>query len=58
MPGPDFIRSFLTRHKQDISLRLSQNIKRVRAAVSPEKINQYFDELGISVAGIPLCNLV
>ncbi|XP_041985244.1 uncharacterized protein LOC121737649 isoform X2 [Aricia agestis] len=58
MPGPNYLTGFLSRNQQDISLRLSENFNRVRAAVSPEIINQYFDELGLSLDGVPLCNLV
>lgn len=49
MPGPDFVASFLKRHKQSLSNRMCQNIKRSRASVSPEIINSYFDELEIAV---------
>ncbi|XP_028042420.1 uncharacterized protein LOC114252110 [Bombyx mandarina] len=58
MPGPDYIKSFLKRHKLTITSRLSKNIKRSRAAVSPEVIKAYFDELEISLQGIPLGNIV
>ncbi|CAH2108940.1 unnamed protein product [Euphydryas editha] len=58
MPGPDFMTSFLKRHKNKISSRLSQNIKRSRAAVSPETINEYFGELETSLQGIPPCNII
>ncbi|XP_028030015.1 uncharacterized protein LOC114242908 [Bombyx mandarina] len=58
MPGPDFVESFLRRHKEVISKRISQNIKRARAAISPEVIEQYFKQLEISMTGVPLGNIV
>lgn len=58
MPGPDFVSSFMKRHKDAISQRLSQNIKRNRAAVSPEIIKKYFEELEISLSGVPMCNII
>lgn len=58
MPGPDFIKCFLNRHKNEIASRLSQNIKRSRAAVSLEIIEAYFNELEVSLQEIPLCNII
>nr|XP_047139642.1 uncharacterized protein LOC124815252 [Hydra vulgaris] len=45
MPGVDFIDSFLKRNSKDISKRLGQNIKRSRAAISRDIVNNYFNEL-------------
>lgn len=58
MPGVDFVRSFLRRHDSKISMRFGQNIKRSRAAVSPEIIESYFNELEISLQGVPSANIV
>ncbi|CAB3255471.1 unnamed protein product [Arctia plantaginis] len=58
MPGPDFMSCFLKRHKYQISKRLSQNIKRSRAAISPDTIKAYFEELQNSLEGIPPINIV
>jgi len=44
-PGYDWAKLFLKRHKQDISQRMCQNIKRSRAAVTNKMINDYFDNL-------------
>lgn len=45
MPGVDFIDSFLKRNSKDLSKRLGQNIKRSRAAISKDIVNNYFNEL-------------
>ncbi|XP_012563137.1 uncharacterized protein LOC105847861 [Hydra vulgaris] len=45
MPGVDFIDSFLKRNSKDLSKRLGQNIKRSRAAISRDIVNNYFNEL-------------
>lgn len=58
LPGRDFASGFLLRHKDKISKRLCQNIKRSRAAVSPEIINYYFDHLEQSLDGVPPMNIV
>ncbi|KAJ2954347.1 hypothetical protein O0L34_g2605 [Tuta absoluta] len=57
-PGVDFVQSFLKRHKQKISQRICENIKRARAAVSPDVIRAYFNELEKSVQGVELANIV
>lgn len=46
-PGVDFVQSFLNRHKDKISLRVCENIKRARAAVSPQVIKQYLPNINI-----------
>lgn len=53
MPGKEWAISFVTRHKDVLSLRLCQNIKRCRASISRETINNYFDNLAISLEGVP-----
>jgi len=58
MPGKEWVHSFLTRHNDVLAVRLCQNIKRCRAAVSRETINQYFDNLAISLEGIPLSHII
>ncbi|KPJ14194.1 Pogo transposable element with KRAB domain [Papilio machaon] len=58
MPGPDFAKSFLNRHSDKISQRVSQNIKRNRAAVSPDVIKEYFTQLKISISDVPIDNIV
>jgi len=41
MPGKEWAHSFLTRHNDVLAVWLCQNIKRCRAAVSRETINEY-----------------
>lgn len=50
-PGNDWCTSFLKRHTT-LSNRLSENIKRCRAAVSNETISSYFDNLKESVKDV------
>lgn len=57
-PGVDFVQSFLKRHKDKISQRICENIKRVRAAVSPDTIKKYFDELQKTLQGVELSNII
>lgn len=52
MPGPDWVTSFLKRHPT-LTARVSSNIKRVRAAVSKEVLEEYQDNLAKQVYNIP-----
>lgn len=58
LPGRDFVYSFLNRHRKDLSARMCQNIKRSRAAVSREAINEYFDKLEKELKDIPSSNII
>lgn len=58
MPGPDFVYSFLERHKNKLSARMCQNIKRSRAAVDEQTINDYFDHLDTELKDIPASNII
>lgn len=52
MPGVDFVTSFIHRHSEVLSNRMCQNIKRSRAAVSTDIINDYFNELSVSLKDV------
>lgn len=51
-PGSDWIRAYLSRHKNDLTVRLCENVKRARVAVSYESIEQYFNELSLTLEGV------
>lgn len=57
LPGVDWVKKFLSRNRQ-LSVRLAQNIKRSRASVNHATIQQYFDELKISLEGVPPENII
>lgn len=56
LPGPDFVRCFLRRHK-DLSVRTANLIKRSRAALSQEIVKDFFDHYEKTVAGIPASHI-
>ena len=58
LPGRDFVESFIKRHKEQLAVRMCQNIKRSRAGVTPETINNYFNELTNELKDVPLSNIV
>ena len=58
LPGKEFCFSFLKRHKRQISLRFCENIKRSRAAGSQQMINEYFDNIAVSLEGVPPANIL
>jgi len=45
IPSADFVRSFLFRNKEQLSLRRCQNIKRIQASVSATEVKEYFSNL-------------
>lgn len=53
LPGTDWAKHFMKRHKEKISPRVAQNIKRNRAAVRSEDIVKYFDNLRNTIADVP-----
>jgi len=56
-PGRDWMTRFLGRH-EEVTKRLSENIKRSRAAVTSEIISDYFDHLTESLMNIPPENIL
>ena len=58
MPGEDWVKSFLKRHSDILTTRLSENIKRARAEVSSETIKCYFDNIRPIVEQISPGNLI
>lgn len=57
LPGDNWTTFFLQRH-QELSNRMSQNIKRARAEVNEAVITDYFQELAISIAEVPDENII
>ncbi|XP_060810031.1 uncharacterized protein LOC132904125 [Amyelois transitella] len=57
MPGQDWAYSLLNRHKNQYSQRVSTNIKRARAAVSRESIEEYFKNLENTLKEVPDSNI-
>jgi len=45
LPSKEWAQSFLKQHHGNLAQRNCQNIKKVRASVSPEVVNEYFDNL-------------
>jgi len=58
MPGREFAMSYLKRHRQLLSTRLCQNIKRARTQVTKETINLYFDNLEKSLNNVLPENII
>lgn len=51
-PGDDWVYGFLKQHP-DLSVKVSENIKKSRAKITADDINGYMDRLEKSLAGIP-----
>lgn len=58
VPGRDFVESFLRRHRESLAVRMCQNIKRVRAGVTTETIDFYFDRLEKEIKDVPRAYIV
>ncbi|KAJ3661650.1 hypothetical protein Zmor_006038 [Zophobas morio] len=57
IPGEDWVKAFLKRNPE-LARRNSENIKRSRAEVTPELINDYFDHLRVTMDGVPPANVI
>lgn len=57
-PGYDWVVSFLRRHKNQLTARMSENIKRARTAVSADTVNEYFNNLEITMRGVHPASVV
>lgn len=53
LPGDDWVDSFLKRHKDALSQRWAANIKRARAALTRDVIENYFANLKEVLRGVP-----
>jgi len=51
-PGSDWAKGFLKRHAARLRERMSNNIKRSRAAVSAQVMTDFFNELSITLEGV------
>ena len=54
-PGVDWVNSFIKRHK--LTQRLADNVKAARLGVTENEINEYFDNLEVSLKDIPAENI-
>lgn len=52
-PGIDWANGFMQRHKEQLTERFGNNIKRARAQISNEILDIYFNELEKALQGIP-----
>ncbi|XP_047138172.1 uncharacterized protein LOC124814460 [Hydra vulgaris] len=58
LPGNDWVRSFLKRHKKFLSYRACQNICRKHAAVSCDSVNRFFSNLEETIKNILSQNII
>lgn len=56
-PGVEWAYSMLRRHKTEYSQRVATNIKKARAAVSPESLHEYFNNLKEVIENVPPANI-
>lgn len=58
LPGTDWARGFLNRHKNLLSSRVCQNISRKRVAVTEKEVVEYFERLEESLRGVTPENII
>ena len=58
MPGRDWVDFFLKRNKHLLAHRMCQNIERSSAAISPEVVNDFFDNLRDTLKDVPPGNIM
>ena len=55
VPGDDWASSFVKCHS--LTNRIATNIRRKRAAISKEQLQQYFDNIDIELKDVPPSNI-
>jgi hypothetical protein len=58
LPGRDWVTSFLKRHKNEIKVRIADNLSRARAELSPDDVKKFFTNLGKELEGVPPTNII
>ena len=58
MPSIEWAKSFSARNGNALSERMRENIKRSRAAISPDTINNFFDNLQDTLENVPANNIL
>ena len=58
LPGNDWAKTFLKRHREDLSERKCQNVNRARAKVAREQVQEYFSHLERSLKDVPPNNIL
>ena len=58
LPGREWVCSFLTRHKSELSMMMCQNITRRHAAEMLQAINEFFNNLSVTIQGIPVAKVI
>ena len=54
-PSKDWLKSFVSRHS--LTFRRADNVKPARAEVDADMVNNFFDELEETIAGVPAANV-
>lgn len=56
-PGSEWVKNFLKRN-HDLTVKMSENIKRVRASVTRETVSEYFNHLKTTLEDVPPAHLI
>ncbi len=58
LPGKDWAINFLKRHRDEIKVRLANNLSQGRAELSPEQVKEFFVNLEKELQGVPPTNII
>lgn len=58
MPGVEFTHGFLKRHASEIDPRSYRNDRRSKVLISKERVNEYFNNLEVTLDGVPPSNII
>lgn len=58
LPGVDWVKNFLRRHKGKLSSRTASNIHRKRAAVTPAMLDEFFTNAHVDLSQVPPENII
>lgn len=58
MPVRWWVKYFLDRHKSELTTRVTQNIKKVRAEKTEKEFEEYFENLEKSLTDVPNSNVL
>ena len=57
MPGPDWVDSFMKRHKDAVVARFARNISHARASIDESVIKDFFENIKKELEGVPSSNI-
>ncbi len=58
LPGRDWVTNFLKRHRDEIKVRIANNLSQKRAELKPDEVKTFFVNLKKELEGVPATNII